>query len=51
MLPCGRCRQLLLEAGGPSLLVDTDGGPVELSRLLPSPFTTADLDALRGSGE
>src|ERR671938_411235 len=22
MLPCGRCRQLLLEAGGPSLLVD-----------------------------
>src|SRR5207237_7362362 len=34
MLPCGRCRQLLLEAGGPSLLVDTDSGPVELARLL-----------------
>jgi cytidine deaminase len=43
LLPCGRCRQLLLEAGGPSLLVDTDGGPTELSRLLPSPFTAADL--------
>jgi cytidine deaminase len=47
LLPCGRCRQLLLEAGGPSLLVDTDAGPIELSRLLPSPFTQADLAAAR----
>src|SRR5690349_21894086 len=45
LLPCGRCRQLLLEAGGLSLLVDTGAGPVELSRLLPSPFTQADLAA------
>jgi cytidine deaminase len=45
LLPCGRCRQLLLEAGGLSLLVDTGGGPIELSRLLPSPFTQADLAA------
>src|ERR1700728_4420201 len=36
LLPCGRCRQLLLEAGGPGLLVDTDGGPVELDALLPA---------------
>jgi cytidine deaminase len=43
LLPCGRCRQLLLEAGGLSLLVDTGAGPIELSRLLPSPFTQADL--------
>jgi len=43
LLPCGRCRQLLFEAGGPSLLVDTDAGPSELARLLPSPFTSADL--------
>ncbi len=50
-LPCGRCRQLLLEAGGPSLLVDTDAGPSQLGRLLPSPFTRADLDALRNAGE
>jgi cytidine deaminase len=49
MLPCGRCRQLLLEAGGPSLLVDTESGPVELARLLPSPFTVADLARLRDS--
>jgi cytidine deaminase len=45
LLPCGRCRQLLLEAGGLSLLVDTAAGPIELSRLLPSPFTQADLAA------
>ena len=43
LLPCGRCRQLLMEAGGPSLLVDTAAGPAELARLLPSPFTGADL--------
>ena len=45
LVPCGRCRQLLLEAGGLSLLVDTSAGPIELSRLLPSPFTQADLAA------
>src|SRR5579862_2033248 len=28
LLPCGRCRQLLLEAGGAALLVDTASGPV-----------------------
>ena len=45
LLPCGRCRQLLLEAGGPGLLVDTDDGPTELSRLLPAAFTATDLPA------
>ena len=43
LLPCGRCRQLLLEAGGGSLLVDTADGPVELKILLPAAFTTTDL--------
>jgi cytidine deaminase len=43
LLPCGRCRQLLLEAGGPGLLVDTDQGPVELSALLPAAFSGTDL--------
>jgi len=43
LLPCGRCRQLLLEAGGGDLLVDTEGGPVELQVLLPAAFTTTDL--------
>ena len=50
LLPCGRCRQLLLEAGGPGLLLDTDAGPTELGRLLPSPFTRADL-AAAGDGD
>ena len=50
LLPCGRCRQLLMEAGGPSLLVDTSAGPAELARLLPSPFTGADL-AERGGAD
>jgi cytidine deaminase len=47
LLPCGRCRQLLLEAGGPELLVDTASGPVALAQLLPASFGTADLAARR----
>jgi cytidine deaminase len=50
LLPCGRCRQLLLEAGGPALLVDTVGGPVPLAELLPAAFGGADLSARRDSG-
>ena len=46
LLPCGRCRQLLLEAGG-ELLVDTADGPVELNVLLPAAFTGADVSARR----
>jgi cytidine deaminase len=45
LLPCGRCRQLLLEAGGPSLLVDAAAGPVPLSELLPAAFGAPDLAA------
>jgi cytidine deaminase len=47
LLPCGRCRQLLLEAGGPDLLVDTDSGPMPLSALLPAAFSGTDLGARR----
>ena len=47
LLPCGRCRQLLLEAGGPALLVDTAEGPVSLADLLPAAFGGADLSARR----
>ncbi len=45
LVPCGRCRQLLLEAGGPELLLDADGAPVRLADLLPAAFTAADLDS------
>ena len=47
LLPCGRCRQLLLEAGGPELLVDTEQGPLSLAELLPAAFGGADLSARR----
>ena len=47
LLPCGRCRQLLLEAGGGELLIDTADGPVELSTLLPAAFTATDLSQRR----
>lgn len=47
LIPCGRCRQLLLEAGGPELLVGTDTGPVTLKELLPSAFGAADVASRR----
>ena len=47
LLPCGRCRQLLLEAGGGDLLVDTADGPVELKVLLPAAFTATDVSQRR----
>ena len=50
LLPCGRCRQLLMEAGGLGLMVDTEAGPAELARLLPSPFTGADLPERSADG-
>lgn len=43
LLPCGRCRQLLLEHGGGELLVDRDGGPVPLSFLIPDGFSGEQL--------
>ncbi len=49
LLPCGRCRQLLLEAGGAALLVDTAPGPVELDHLLPAAFSGTDLASRRES--
>ena len=47
LLPCGRCRQLLLEAGGPGLLVDTAEGPRPISSLLPAAFDAGELAARR----
>jgi cytidine deaminase len=45
--PCGRCRQLLYEAGGAGVLVDTATGPVELAVLLPDPFGPEDVATRR----
>ena len=43
LAPCGRCRQLLYEAGGASLLVLLESGPVTMSALLPEAFGPDDL--------
>lgn len=43
LMPCGRCRQLLLEHGGPELLVDHPAGPRPLRELLPDAFGPDDL--------
>ncbi|WP_338018111.1 cytidine deaminase [Streptomyces taklimakanensis] len=43
LMPCGRCRQLLWEHGGPDLAVDTAGGIRPLSELLPDAFGPDDL--------
>jgi cytidine deaminase len=38
LMPCGRCRQVLYEFGGPTCLVDTPRGPLPLSEVLPDAF-------------
>jgi len=47
LVPCGRCRQLLLEHGGADLPLDADGGPRRLGDLLPEAFTGTDLTERR----
>tara|TARA_B100000686_G_scaffold335804_1_gene404858 strand:- start:361 stop:765 length:405 start_codon:yes stop_codon:yes gene_type:complete len=44
LAPCGRCRQILLEAGGSNLTVDTPTGLKNILELLADPFTTDDLE-------
>ncbi len=43
LMPCGRCRQVLLEHGGPDMLIDHPHGPRKLSELLPDAFGPDDL--------
>ncbi|MCH6162214.1 cytidine deaminase [Streptomyces marispadix] len=43
LMPCGRCRQLLWEHGGPKLLMETASGVRTLNDLLPDAFGQADL--------
>lgn len=38
LVPCGRCRQLLYEFGGPGLLLETPEGILTLSEMLPQAF-------------
>lgn len=47
LTPCGRCRQVLLEHGGPDLLIDHPDAPRRLGDLLPDAFGPQDIDAYR----
>lgn len=49
MSPCGRCRQLLMEAGGPELLVEGPSGVRPLADLLPGAFDEIALETRRTS--
>jgi cytidine deaminase len=43
LMPCGRCRQILYEFGGPDCLVDTPRGILPMREVLPDAFGPADL--------
>ena len=47
LMPCGRCRQLLLEHGGPDLLIAHPAGPNRLADLRPDAFGPDDLARVR----
>ncbi|MBO0871166.1 MAG: cytidine deaminase, partial [Micromonosporaceae bacterium] len=49
LMPCGRCRQLLVEHATGACLIDTGQGPVPLAELLPHAFGPADLARVDGS--
>jgi cytidine deaminase len=50
LMPCGRCRQLLWEHGGPRLLVDATPGPLRMFELLPYAFDSGELANYAESG-
>ena len=47
IMPCGRCRQLLWEAGGAELQVMTVRGVRPMTDVLPDGFGADDLEAVR----
>lgn len=44
LMPCGRCRQLLWEHGGPELLVDSVSGIRPMTEVLPDAFGPSHLE-------
>jgi cytidine deaminase len=48
LMPCGRCRQLLYEHGGPECLVEAVPAPLRVHDLLPYAFGPADLEKVNG---
>ena len=47
LTPCGRCRQLLLEQGGPDCAIDTPEGITTVGAILPGAFDTQELEGRR----
>ncbi|WP_030174706.1 cytidine deaminase [Spirillospora albida] len=43
LMPCGRCRQLLWEHGGPEMLLETVRGILPMTEVLPDAFGPDDL--------
>ena len=43
VMPCGRCRQLLWENGGPAMLLETARGVLPMTEVLPDAFGADDL--------
>ncbi|MEI6109040.1 MAG: cytidine deaminase [Actinomycetes bacterium] len=43
LMPCGRCRQLLWEHGGPECLIDSVSGIKNMTEILPDAFGANDL--------
>ncbi|WGX98223.1 cytidine deaminase [Nocardioides sp. L-11A] len=50
IMPCGRCRQLLWEAGGAALEVLTPRGVLPMDAVLPQAFGPEDLDRVAVPG-
>ena len=50
LAPCGRCRQLLLEHGGPHCAIDFPGGVTTVEKILPGAFDTGELEGRRRHG-
>ena len=48
--PCGRCRQLIYEHGGPSCLVLMPGGVADMTQVLPGAFGPHDLEEAASRG-
>src|SRR3990170_5413493 len=44
LAPCGRCRQLLLEHGGPDCAIDTPEGVTTIGAILPGAFDNEELE-------
>jgi cytidine deaminase len=51
LMPCGRCRQLLWENGGPDCLIEAVPRPLRMEELLPHAFGRNDLDEVAGGSD